>query len=255
MSAVEVVSLLSTIISLVSAAIDLYDAYQDINGLPDVVTSALAQFHLVKEILENVRNDVDEQHRRGEPNMMKPKSYQAMIKVLNSCEAKISSLEKIFSAVIPRTSYTPKDTLTTQHKKASFRQRLSRFITAVRFTWNRGKKVEYLMKGVRQDIKLLAYNRVLSPATRDQIKDTTETELCTPRPSVNISTTGTVAAAANAAASRTFCVSKCGGRRINFRHSHPAAWNALGRGIGGAGGEGRSCQITPCSVVCDGLKN
>ncbi|KAJ4359180.1 hypothetical protein N0V85_009469 [Neurospora sp. IMI 360204] len=211
MSAVEVVSLLSTIISIVSAAIDVYDAYQDINGLPDVVKYALAQFHFVKDTLETVRNDVDE-HRRN-PN---PKSYQAMKEILRSCQAKISSLDKIFSAIIPRPQ---KDTKT----QPSFRQRFSRFTTAVSFTFNRGKKVEYLMKGVRQDIKLLAYNRILSPATRDQIKDTTERELGAPEPSI----TTTVVPAP-----RPF-ISRCS-RRTNFRHSHPSARNVRGNGDTGA---------------------
>ncbi|KAK3947729.1 hypothetical protein QBC32DRAFT_270226 [Pseudoneurospora amorphoporcata] len=193
MSAVEVVSLLSTIISIVSAAIDLYDAYQDINGLPDVVKYALAQFHFVKDTLETVRNDVDE-HRRN-PN---PKSYQAMKEILRSCEAKISSLDKIFSAIIPRPQ---KDTKT----QPSFRQRFSRFTSAVSFTFNRGKKVEYLMKGVRQDIKLLAYNRILSPATRDQIKDTTERELGVPGlPSLPLSYLRHVRSSQDVAAGQTF---------------------------------------------------
>lgn len=207
----------------------MYTAYRDIDGVPDVVKNALAQFHLVRATLSDVRTDVDKHHRNHSPE-----SYQAMKEVLRSCETKISSLDKIFSAIIP----PPQEHM---KKQPSLRQRLIRFTTAVSFTFSRGKKVEYLMMGVLQDIQLLASNRILSSTTRDHIKDTTERELGARRPSIITITA--------LAAPRPF-ISRC--RRTNFRHSHPSAFaNGKGRDNGYASGPDRGYHVFPCSLLCN----
>ncbi|KAK1774823.1 hypothetical protein QBC45DRAFT_336742, partial [Copromyces sp. CBS 386.78] len=154
MSGLEILGAISSVIAILEAGARVIGACQDANGIPSSMRDAHARLPLVIETLRLVDNDV--RSSRGSD------TNRGMEKVLKACEKKAISLERIFRACIPPGA--PRSSL------------CRRIVTAIRMTLRVGKtrKIEYLMKGILEDIQLLADNHALSDSTRHQIRQSTE---------------------------------------------------------------------------------
>ena len=158
MSGLEVLSVASGIISIVDAVVKVISAYQDVNGLPDAVRDAYTRLPLVTDTLRLATECMNQSQPDNDQDNTTKESCRAMLQVLQACREKATLLGTIFHAVLPPGTTRP-----------SARKR---FTTAAIMTLHMGKsrKVESLMKGILQDIQLLANNRALDEATRNKMK-------------------------------------------------------------------------------------
>ncbi|KAJ4333097.1 hypothetical protein N0V85_009943, partial [Neurospora sp. IMI 360204] len=158
MSGLEVLSIASSIISIVDAVSKVISACRDINGLPDAVRDAYTRLPLVADTLRLATECMNQSQHGNDLDDTAKKSCSAMVQVLKACQEKAALLGTLFEAILPPGTTRP-----------SARKR---FTTAVIMTLHVGKsrKVESLMKGILQDIQLLANNRALDEATRDKMK-------------------------------------------------------------------------------------
>ncbi|KAI1162837.1 hypothetical protein F5B18DRAFT_622353 [Nemania serpens] len=81
-------------------------------------------------------------------------SYAALKQILESCKEKVTSLEKIFRAVMV----------------APGASKPERYATAIR-TLGRGRRLEELMSDIVDDMHLLTSNYAVKAATRSQVKE------------------------------------------------------------------------------------
>ncbi|CCC14321.1 hypothetical protein SMACR_08910 [Sordaria macrospora] len=158
MSGLEFLNVASSIISIVDAVVKVISAYQDVNGLPDAVRDAYTRLPLVADTLRLATECMNQSQPDNDQDNTTKESCRAMLQVLQACREKATLLGTIFHAVLPPGTTRP-----------SARKR---FTTAAIMTLHMGKsrKVESLMKGILQDIQLLANNRALDEATRNKIK-------------------------------------------------------------------------------------
>ncbi|KAK3947433.1 hypothetical protein QBC32DRAFT_85526 [Pseudoneurospora amorphoporcata] len=149
MSGVDIISLVSSVISIIDAAVKIANACNDVYGLPEAMREARVRLPLVAKTLNQVRSGLklSEDDVKG--------SCTAMTGVLMSCEQRAAALEKIFRTLIPSDASRP-----------SARKR---FTTAAMMTFHMGKsrKVEPLMKGILEDIQLMADSRALESFDQD----------------------------------------------------------------------------------------
>ncbi|KAE9377213.1 hypothetical protein N431DRAFT_436474 [Stipitochalara longipes BDJ] len=131
-----IIGLVSAIISIIDAAKKVYDATQDANGLPEAFREVAQRLPLVENTLLTVKRDVDAGHWDGNRSA-------AVKKTLESCQTKSAKLEKIFKDVIPG------DTAS----------RFDRYVAAAR-KLGKGSRVETLMKGILDDLSLVAGKQV-----------------------------------------------------------------------------------------------
>ena len=161
MSGLEVIGIISNIISIIDAVCNVVSAYTNASGLPDAIQDVANRLPLVEEMLIRM----DEYIKSNQ----KQRSYDAMARVLIACQDKASLLAIIFKArvVLPTTPDSSKPSRPSARK---------RFTTAAIMTLHVGKsrKIESLMKGIIEDIQLLTDNRALDAfdnVTRDQLRD------------------------------------------------------------------------------------
>ncbi|KAK1773336.1 hypothetical protein QBC45DRAFT_340130 [Copromyces sp. CBS 386.78] len=157
-SGLEVLSIASSIISIVDAVSKVISACRDINGLPDAVRDAYTRLPLVADTLRLATEYMNQSQHGNNLNNTAKKFCNTMVQVLKAYQEKAALLGTLFKAILPPGTTRP-----------SARKR---FTTAVIMTLHVGKsrKVESLMKGILQDIQLLANNRALDEATRDKMK-------------------------------------------------------------------------------------
>ncbi|KAK3346563.1 hypothetical protein B0T25DRAFT_552317 [Lasiosphaeria hispida] len=149
MSGAEVIGVISAIVAILDAATKVYAAAKDASGLPSSFRSAAQRLPLVMDTLRAAKDGL-------KPTAAED-SYSSLVLVLESCEKKARSLQKVFQLVAPAPgASTPR-----------------RVATAMR-ALNKSKKVDELMKGIMDDIQLLAGNHAINSATRAQINDLTK---------------------------------------------------------------------------------
>ncbi len=130
--AIAIIGLISSVITIVDGTKQVYDAASDTNGLPEAFREVAARLPIVRDILVSVKQYVDGGHTNKD-------SYEAAEKVVEKCEAKAQKLEKLFQNVIPADSAS----------------RAKKYLLAVK-TVGKGNRVETLMKGMLEDLQLLA---------------------------------------------------------------------------------------------------
>ncbi|KAK4107646.1 hypothetical protein N656DRAFT_785129 [Canariomyces notabilis] len=145
MSGAEVIGAISGIVALLDVAVKLCGAVKDASRLPSL-RAAKQRLPLIADMLQAVRYGLETAPSR--------ESYASMMLVLEGCEKKVQSLHKALEVVV----------------SASGASASRRVATAMR-TMGKGKKVEGLMKGILEDIQLLASQHAINDPTRDQIKD------------------------------------------------------------------------------------
>ena len=146
--AVAILDIISSVISILDETKQVYDAASNTNGLPEAFREVATRLPIVRDILDSAKQHI----REGDTN---EDSYKAAKNVVEDCQSKAQNLEKLFQRVIP----------------ADGASRAKKYLSAVR-TLGKGNRVEILMKGMLEDLQLLAINHGMIPET-----DTREKEL------------------------------------------------------------------------------
>ncbi|RYP06064.1 hypothetical protein DL765_009636 [Monosporascus sp. GIB2] len=145
MSGAEVISLISGIIGILDATVQVYSAITDASGLPGAFRDVAQRLPLVKETLRTASG-------RLNTNSPDERFYKTMRPIVDGCKDKAIRLEEIFRKVIPQADAP----------------RMERYFLAVR-TLGKGSRVEMLMKGILEDVQLLAGNHVMKLATKSEL--------------------------------------------------------------------------------------
>ncbi|KAE8136587.1 hypothetical protein BDV38DRAFT_283799 [Aspergillus pseudotamarii] len=144
-----VLGVISSVIAIVDGAKKVYDAAADAHGLPKAFAEVAGRLPIVKEILR-----VAEQHIRNED--VGRQSCQAMEPIVKACEAKAKKLDVLFQKVLPPDGAS----------------RAERYLKALR-TLGKGNRVELLMKGMLEDVQLLASERGMKTVTTIELDQIT----------------------------------------------------------------------------------
>ncbi|KAH7123260.1 hypothetical protein B0J13DRAFT_679985 [Dactylonectria estremocensis] len=146
MSGAEVIGLVSGIISLIDAALKIYNAASDASGLPSDFRDVASRLPLINESLFTAR-----QALQDEPET--PEATTALTTMLKACTTKAVALQAIFQAVIP----------------GEGAKRLERYSKALK-TIPKAGKVDGLMVGILADLQVLAVHRTFKTVTKAQIE-------------------------------------------------------------------------------------
>lgn len=132
--AIAILGIISSVISIVDGTKQVYDAASNTNGLPEAFREVAARLPIVCGILDSAKRLII----AGDTN---EESCKAAMNVVESCQSKAQNLEEIFKKVIP----------------ADDASRSERYTLAVK-SLGKGNRVETLMKGMLEDLQLLAIN-------------------------------------------------------------------------------------------------
>ncbi|ETS77351.1 hypothetical protein PFICI_11225 [Pestalotiopsis fici W106-1] len=146
MSGAEIIGVVSAIIAILDAAVKVYDTVSDASGLPLAFRDVARRLPLVTETMQTVRQHLDSCN----PD---ESVYKAVEPIADSCKDKASRLERIFREVIPQESAS----------------RMQRYKLAFR-TLGKGSLVESLMKGILDDVQLLAGNHIMKLGTEADLR-------------------------------------------------------------------------------------
>lgn len=130
--AIAILGIISSVISIVDGTKQVYDAASNTNGLPEAFREVAVRLLIVRDILDAAKQYVSRGHTNKD-------SYEAAKNIVEDCQSKAQSLEKLFQKVIPADSAS----------------RAKKYLLAVR-TLGKGNQVEILMKGILEDLHLLA---------------------------------------------------------------------------------------------------
>jgi len=144
---IAVAGVISSIIAIVDGIKQVVDAASEVEGLPKTFRQASNKLPLVSDILEATK------HNFGENDVSDVESSVA--RVVDGCKHKWESLKDLFDKVIPE-------------GKPS---RVERYYAAVK-TLGKGGKVESLMKGMLEDIQLLAAIKTMTTANVEKVVKT-----------------------------------------------------------------------------------
>jgi hypothetical protein len=146
MSGVEVIGLISGIITLLDAVATVSSTIKDAKGLPSAFRQVDRRLPLVRLILSEAEKlNLDE------------RSWSAVKPAVEDCKGTVKRLKKIFDAVRPQGKIF----------------RIKRYYNIVK-TLGRGNEVEDLMKGILVDVQLLAGNQAIKAASGAQVDELAE---------------------------------------------------------------------------------
>ena len=142
--AIAVLGVVSSIISIVDGTKQVYDAATNAQGLPEAFREVAGRLPIVKNTLALTQQHID----RGDVDV---NSYKGMKHVVEACEKKAKKLGNLFLKAIPTDSASD----------------LKRYYKAVK-ACGKGNEVENLMKGILEDVQLLACERGMKTGTKAQ---------------------------------------------------------------------------------------
>ncbi|KAF5718738.1 Het-eN [Fusarium mundagurra] len=145
----EVVGLVSAILTILETIGKLSDAIKNAKHLPPAFREVADKLPIVRDILQAV-----EKHFSNSPDQGPDEARKA---VLKHCRDKAEKLEKLFKAVDPS-----EDT-----------SNLKRYALMAR-SLGKGHRVEVLSKGMMEDVKLLVQNHAAQAATEAQVAKLSE---------------------------------------------------------------------------------
>lgn len=145
MSGMEIIGLISAIISIIDGSIKVYEALKQTPSLPKFMTEAASRLPLIRETLEIAKDGVDEYSGAV-------KAHKALMAVLTSCMAKMTKMDKILRDALPAEGAT----------------KTKRYLKAVR-SMPKADDIERLMDEIIRDLQVLTTNRAVQAATRSQI--------------------------------------------------------------------------------------
>ncbi|ORY64997.1 uncharacterized protein BCR38DRAFT_431594 [Pseudomassariella vexata] len=143
--ATAVLGVISSVIAIVEGIKKVYDAASSANGLPEAFREVAGRLPIITGILESA-----EQHIRD--GQLDTALYEKTKLLIEKCKERAMILDGIFQKVLP----------------AGDASRWARYIGAVKALGKEGK-VETLMKGLLDDLLLLASRNGLETATADQV--------------------------------------------------------------------------------------
>ena len=160
--AIAILGIISSVISIVDVTKQVYDAASNTNGLPEAFREVAARLPIVRDILDSAKRHIMER-------VTNEGSYKAAKKVVEDCQSRAQNLEKLFEKVIPADSAS----------------RAKKYLLAVG-TLGKGNRVETLMKGILEDLQLLAIEHGMVPKTDTREKELARTieELAALQPSL-----------------------------------------------------------------------
>jgi N-terminal domain on NACHT_NTPase and P-loop NTPases len=147
MSGTEVIAVLgviSSIIAIVDGTKQVYDAATNVQGLPEAFREVAGRLPIVTNILGSAKQQFDKGHINEE-------SCKGVKQVIEACEKKAKKLNDLFHKAIP----------------ADGASDLKRYYKAVK-ACGKGNEVENLMKGILEDVQLLACEHGIKTATKAQ---------------------------------------------------------------------------------------
>ncbi|KAI7766967.1 hypothetical protein LZL87_013944 [Fusarium oxysporum] len=148
--AILVLNVISSIIGILDGAKTVYEATQNAIGLPPAFNEVSKRIPLVRSILVAADKYIRQDNLNEE-------SCKAMRSIVEGCEHKAKKLEGIFQKVLPG-------------EDAS---RAERYLKALK-TVGKGDRVELLMKGMLEDVQLLASNHGMETVTTSDLEQITE---------------------------------------------------------------------------------
>jgi hypothetical protein len=142
--AVAVLGVISSIISILDGARQVYDAATDVHGLPEAFREIAGRLPIVTNILGLAKQHID-------TGNVSEASCQGVKRVVEACEKKAEKLDELFHKALP----------------ADGASGLKRYYKAVK-SYGRGNEVEILMKGMLEDLQLVACEHGMKTATRGE---------------------------------------------------------------------------------------
>ena len=142
--AIAVLGVIGSIISIIDGTQKVYDAATNARGLPVAFREVADKLPIVCLILDTAKQNIGEDKVDND-------SYEKVERVARDCEEKAKKLAELFDKAIPKEGASD----------------LARYYNAVR-ALGRGGKVENLMKGVLEDVQLLACEHGMKTATKAQ---------------------------------------------------------------------------------------
>ncbi|KAI0551945.1 SesA protein [Xylaria curta] len=145
MRGADILGLISDTIEIVDAIVKIHVAMQDASGLPSSFREVGRRMPLLKDTLQASQRGLKE-----EDNEI---SYVTLKQVIESCNDKVAALEQIFreTMVAPGAS------------------RPERYVTAAR-ALAKARRVQVLMNGITDNMRVLTTNYAAHAATRSQAK-------------------------------------------------------------------------------------
>ncbi|KAM0147382.1 hypothetical protein ACHAPG_010623 [Botrytis cinerea] len=144
-----VLGIISSIIAIIDATKQIYDAVEDEGGLPENFKKSSAKLPLISNLLRDAERYVDD--------MTNEVDKAAFLLTLKDCKFQASQLKKLFEKVTPEEGAS----------------RMDRYIKAVR-TIGKDSQVESLMKGILYDLQLLATSFPVKPSNEYQLAQAIE---------------------------------------------------------------------------------
>jgi len=148
--AIAVLGVISSIISLVDGTKQIYDAATNAQGLPSAFREVAGRLPIVENILGSAKQHiadggVDEASCNGAKD------------IIEACKKKATHLDELFHKAIP----------------ADGASDVKRYWKAVK-AYGKGNEVENLMKGMLEDVQLLACEHGMRTATKAQQEQITQ---------------------------------------------------------------------------------
>ncbi|RYP03330.1 hypothetical protein DL764_005226 [Monosporascus ibericus] len=150
MSGTEVIGLISAIMGIIDVASKFYTAIENTNNLPQAFREIAQRLPLVLDTLGTMK-------ARFQPEDVSSDAYAVIWPTMEGCKDKAERLKNILRAVAAQPDPS----------------RIERYRLAVR-RLGKESKVEELMKGIIEDVQLLAANRIVQLKAEDKIDQLTE---------------------------------------------------------------------------------
>jgi hypothetical protein len=141
--AIAVLGVISSIISIVDGTKQVYNAAKNPEGLPKAFCEVADRLPIVRNILDSAKQYIEEGDNED--------SYKGVKGVVEACEKKATRLDDMFHKAIPGDGAS----------------RVERYFSAVK-TLGKGDQVEILMKGMLEDVQLLASTHGMKTVTKAQ---------------------------------------------------------------------------------------
>lgn len=142
--AILVLGVISSVIAIVDETKKVYDAATNTAGLPEAFREVASRLPIVRNILGSAKQHIND----GDVNEV---SCKGVKNVVRACEIKATKLDELFREAIP----------------ADGASNLKRYYKAVK-ACGKGNEVENLMKGMLEDVQLLACERGIKTASKAQ---------------------------------------------------------------------------------------
>ncbi|KUJ24617.1 putative G-protein beta WD 40 repeat-containing protein [Mollisia scopiformis] len=141
-----VLGIISSIISIIDATKQIYEAVEDEAGLPTNFKKSATKLPLIAKLLEDAERYIN--------NLGAESIKAAFIPSLEDCKVQAKLLQELFEKVMPKEGDSRRD----------------RYMKAAR-TIGKGGRVESLVKGILDDLQLLAttFPEVTTPRGKDQL--------------------------------------------------------------------------------------